>query len=91
MAIGCTEAVQPPDEETTADPSRPPNVIVILADDMGYGDTSLNGHPSIETPHLDRMAAEGQNWSQFYVAAAVCTPSRARVTSNECLGSGRGT
>ena len=79
IGTGCSRAVQPDHDETTAAPSRPPNVILILADDMGYGDTGLNGHPSIKTPHLDRMAEEGQNWSQFYVAAAVCTPSRAAL------------
>jgi arylsulfatase A len=44
---------------------------------MGYGDMSCNGHPTIRTPNLDRMAAEGQKWTSFYVAASVCTPSRA--------------
>ncbi|GAB6184826.1 sulfatase family protein [Thermopirellula anaerolimosa] len=56
---------------------RPPNLIIIFADDMGYGDIASWGHPSINTPNLDRMAAEGQKWTSFYVAASVCTPSRA--------------
>lgn len=59
--------------------TRPPNVIIIFADDMGYGDMSGNGHPSIRTPHLDEMAAEGQKWTNFYAAAPVCTPSRAAL------------
>ncbi len=58
---------------------RPLNFIVIFADDMGYGDLSSFGHPTIQTPNLDRMVAEGQKWSQFYVAAPVCTPSRAAL------------
>jgi arylsulfatase A len=54
-----------------------PNLIIIFTDDMGYGDLGVYGHPTIKTPHLDQMACEGQKWTQFYVAASVCTPSRA--------------
>ena len=56
-----------------------PNIIVIFADDMGYGDMSNNGHPTIRTPHLDQMTAEGQKWTSFYSASPVCTPSRAAL------------
>ena len=70
-------AESPLTQESAAD--RPLNIIVILADDMGYGDTSHNGHPSIQTPHLDRMAYEGQKWTNFYAAASVCSPSRAAL------------
>ncbi|MBR10728.1 MAG: arylsulfatase [Rickettsiales bacterium] len=54
-----------------------PNFIVIFVDDMGYGDLGVFGHPTIMTPNLDQMAYEGQKWTNFYVAASVCTPSRA--------------
>lgn len=57
----------------------PPNVVVIFADDLGYGDLACYGHPTIKTPHLDRMAAEGLRFTQFYSAAVVCTPSRAAL------------
>lgn len=56
-----------------------PNFVVIFCDDLGYGDLSCFGHPTIKTPHLDKMAAEGQKWTNFYVAACVCTPSRAAL------------
>jgi arylsulfatase A-like enzyme len=58
---------------------RPPNFIVIFCDDLGYGDLGSFGHPTIRTPHLDRMAAEGQRWTSFYAADSVCTPSRAAL------------
>lgn len=58
-----------------------PNIIIIFADDLGYGDLSCYGHPTIITPHLDRMATEGQKWTNFYVAASVCTPSRAGLVT----------
>lgn len=58
---------------------KPPNFIIIFADDLGYGDLSSYGHPTIKTPYLDRMASEGQKWTNFYVGASVCTPSRAAL------------
>ena len=57
----------------------PPNVVVIYCDDLGWGDLSCYGHPTIRTPNLDRLAAEGQRWTSFYSAAPVCTPSRAAL------------
>jgi len=61
-----------------AGPSRP-NIVVILADDLGYGDLGCYGHPTIRTPNLDRMASEGMRFTDFYTAAEVCTPSRAAL------------
>jgi len=54
-----------------------PNIIVIFADDLGYGDIGTFGSQTIKTPHIDRMAAEGAQFDQFYAASPVCTPSRA--------------
>lgn len=56
-----------------------PNVVIIFADDLGYGDLGCYGSPTIRTPHLDRMAAEGLRFTDFYSAAEVCTPSRAAL------------
>ena len=65
------QAVEPATSETQ------PNFVVVFVDDLGYGDLGCFGHPTIRTPHLDRMAAEGMKFTQFYAAANVCTPSRA--------------
>ena len=46
------------------------NFIIIFCDDLGYGDLGCYGHPAISTPNIDRMAAEGQKWTDFYVAAS---------------------
>jgi len=56
-----------------------PNIVIIYADDLGYGDLGCYGHPTIRTPHLDRLAAEGLRFTSFYSAAEVCTPSRAAL------------
>jgi arylsulfatase A len=58
--------------------ARAPNFVILLADDLGYGDLGCYGHPTIRTPHLDQMAAQGIKFSQFYVAH-LCTPSRAAL------------
>ena len=55
---------------------RPPNIVLILADDLGYGDLGCYGQKVIETPQLDRMAAEGMRFTQFYAGSTVCAPSR---------------
>ena len=57
--------------------NKTPNIILILADDLGYGDIGVNGQQLIKTPHLDRMAREGVQLTNFYASASNCTPSRA--------------
>jgi arylsulfatase A len=63
--------------------ARPPNIIVILADDLGYGDLGCDGGKIIKTPNLDRMAAEGVRLSDFYASANICTPSRAGLLTGQ--------
>lgn len=58
------------------DPPKRPNVIWIMADDLGYGDLGCYGQKTITTPNLDKMAAEGLRFTQFYSGATVCAPSR---------------
>jgi arylsulfatase A-like enzyme len=59
------------------EPVRKPNVVFLLADDLGYGDLSCYGHKDIRTPHLDGLAAAGVQLTQFYVTSPVCSPTRA--------------
>jgi uncharacterized sulfatase len=83
-------------ECTLAQAARPPNIVVIFADDLGYGDIGAFGAPNIRTPRLDSMAAEGQKWTNFYVQP-VCSPSRAALLTgrlpvrNGMFGTPRGT
>ena len=64
-------------EAVDGEAQRPPNVVFILADDLGYGDLGLYGSEIIETPHIDSLAAAGVRFTAGYVTAAVCSPSRA--------------
>ena len=70
VLLACLLACTP--QETT-----PPNIILLMADDLGWGDTGYNGNPVIMTPNLDRMSVEGIKFNRFYSAAPVCSPTRA--------------
>ena len=72
LCLGLFLAVAAPGAET-------PNIVLILADDLGYGDLATYGHPTFQTPHLDKMAAEGVRLTSFYVAMPFCAPSRATI------------
>ncbi|XP_038074048.1 arylsulfatase A-like [Patiria miniata] len=57
----------------------PPNVVILFADDLGFGDLETYGHPTSMTPNLNQLSASGLQFMQFYVASAVCSPSRAAL------------
>ena len=54
-----------------------PNVILVMADDLGWGDLGCQGHPDLKTPHLDALANDGVRFTRFHAAAPVCSPTRA--------------
>ena len=59
-----------------SEPRSVPNIVLILADDLGYGDLGCYGQKRIHTPNLDRMAAEGMRFTDCYAGSTVCAPSR---------------
>src|SRR4051794_13755046 len=65
-----------------AEPVRP-NVVLVLADDLGWGDLSCYGGTIAKTPHLDRMAKEGVRFTQAYVASPICSPSRCGIITGQ--------
>jgi arylsulfatase A len=67
-------------------PKSSPNIIYILADDLGYGDLGVLGQKMIKTPHLDELASEGMLFTQHYAGSAVCGPSRAVLLSGQHTG-----
>jgi uncharacterized sulfatase len=75
-AILLAAASAPSAARPQAAPTRPPNIVIIFADDLGYGDLGVYGHPLIRTPRLDRLASEGVKLTSFYASAPVCSASR---------------
>ena len=73
--FGCKKSM----EQGEAKNENPPNIIYILADDMGWGDLSFLGQSSFSTPNIDRLAKEGMLFTQHYAGSAVCAPSRASL------------
>ncbi len=73
----------------SAGATRPPNIIYILADDLGYGDLGSYGQKLIRTPRLDQMAREGMRFSQHYAGAPSCHPSRCALFTGKHTGHGR--
>lgn len=59
--------------------AEPPNIVLVMADDQGWGDMAYNGHPHVKTPNFDALAKEGIRFDRFYAAAPVCSPTRGSV------------
>ena len=70
-------------------PMARPNIIFVVADDMGYRDTGYSGNPTVKTPHLDRMAAGGLRFDNFYSAAGTCSPGRMAILTGRTPMRGR--
>ena len=66
--------------------AKTPNLVLILADDLGYGDLSCFGQKTLKTPQLDKMASEGIKFSQFYAGSTVCVPSRSVLMTGKHMG-----
>ena len=77
--ISCVAFVLSVRAHSNTTSKAPPNVILILTDDQGYGDLGCYGSKNIRTPRIDRMATEGVRFTDFYAPASVCTPSRAAM------------
>ncbi len=86
LALACNNN---PSQNDTAPPfavSEKPNIIFILADDLGYGDLSSFGQTRFATPHIDRLAAEGMKFTQHYSGSTVCAPSRSALMTGQHTG-----
>ena len=80
LLIGATELFAQPNSNGPSEGSESrPNIILIMTDDQGWGDTGYNGHPHLKTPNLDQMSREGVRFDRFYSAAAMCSPTRGSV------------
>ena len=81
LVVGLTLVVLPHAGRAAERPAgqSKPNFVIVLCDDLGYGDLACFGHPRIQTPHLDRLAGEGMKLTSCYAAAPVCSPSRAGI------------
>ncbi|QDS95996.1 Arylsulfatase precursor [Roseimaritima multifibrata] len=78
IALGSHLASESATRSDAAETERP-NIVLVMADDQGWGDMGYNGHPVVKTPHFDQAASEGLRFDRFYAAAPVCSPTRASV------------
>jgi arylsulfatase A-like enzyme len=89
FCFGVQGAERPARRVVMPGPPRNPNIIFILADDLGYGDIGAYGQQKIQTPNLDKMAEEGMRFTSFYAGSTVCAPSRACLMTGLHTGHGR--
>ena len=73
-AVGVAISAQAP---SNAQGSTRPNIVLVMADDLGWGDLGCFGHPDLKTPYLDALASAGLRLTRFHAAAPVCSPTRA--------------
>ena len=84
--LGAQKAAAQASPEGQSTTKRPPNIVLIMADDLGYNELGSYGQDKIETPYLDRMAANGMRFTQFYSGSPVCAPSRATLLTGQHTG-----
>ena len=86
--VGCVESGSKTKSEQSEVPekSQAPNIVYILADDLGYGDLSCYGQKEISTPNIDKLAAQGIRFTQHYAGSTVCAPSRASLLTGKHSG-----
>ena len=89
VLIGCAQSshsVEAPTGTAPRQETPPPNIVYILADDLGYGELGCYGQTKIQTPEIDRLAAEGMRFTHHYSGAPVCAPSRCVLLTGKHLG-----
>jgi arylsulfatase A-like enzyme len=89
LAAGTAAAAALPYATCGGTAGQPPNVVFIMADDLGYGDLGCYGQQAIQTPRLDRMAAEGMRFTDHYAGSTVCAPSRCSLLTGLHQGHAR--
>ncbi|WP_229802394.1 arylsulfatase [Echinicola pacifica] len=86
LSQGCQSGKDKEEKLAENKETRPPNIIFILADDLGYGDLSCYGQQRFESPNIDRLAAQGMLFTNHYAGTSVCSPSRASLMTGQHTG-----
>ena len=86
LGVGAACLSLPRTTSTVSQPPRQPNIIFILADDLGYGELGCYGQRKMKTPNIDRLAAEGMRFTQHYSGSCVCAPSRCCLLTGKHTG-----